>query len=384
MAAKRHISLGERLTEILVGAFFFLALIILALFTIVIKGDTLLSQSYTRHVDFENIGSVKAGDKVLVRGMEVGQVDGMDLTEDAAGVRIKVKLMRDLQFFQNYDIEIRNSSVLGGWFLYVELGEPGSGPVAGDAILEGRPPVDIFGEAGELLHSLREDERRLRQALVDSDLLQKVEFIINDMQSFTAHVRDGEGFLGRLIYDVATYDSLQRSMAAFEDAGAKANSAIERLQAAGETIQSAGVSVKTAADGVTTAAGNLNEAITKARAGKGTIGRLLTDESLYDEVKTTVTELREFARRFSSGDSTIGRLAGDDGEFYTSLTATFQAWQQIAEKINAGEGTLGLLVTDPTLFNDAREMVNRVRDAVDDIRETLPIGTAGSMLLNGL
>lgn len=129
----------------------------------------------------------------------------------------------------------------------------------------------------------------------------------------------------------------------------------EDLVAAVDRLGSTGDSVKTAAD-------NLNGAIADARAGKGTLGRLLTDDSLYQDVRHIAATIRE-------GRGTIGKLLNDDS-VYGNLQGFSDDLRQIGTKLAAGESSLGRLLSDDgelyasvrDTFDAAAEVATRVRD----------------------
>ena len=58
-------------------------------------------------------------------------------------------------------------------------------------------------------------------------------------------------------------------------------------------------------------------------AGKGTIGKLMVDEQLYNNLNATVAETQKVAAAISSGQGTVGRLLYDDA-LYTEIRTTVQ------------------------------------------------------------
>ncbi len=52
----------------------------------------------------------------------------------------------------------------------------------------------------------------------------------------------------------------------------------------------------------------------------------------------------------------------------------------IVGKANRGEGTLGKIINDPTLYNDLLNGINTLRAGFEDIREQAPITTFATLL----
>ena len=88
--------------------------------------------------------------------------------------------------------------------------------------------------------------------------------------------------------------------------------------------------------------------ITDLRAGKGTAGKLMTDEQLYVELRQFTAAARDVTEGLSRGKGTLGQLLNNP-ESARQLEASLKNLNTITAKINAGQGTLGQLMNDPTL-----------------------------------
>ncbi|MBP1633466.1 MAG: virulence factor Mce family protein [Acidobacteria bacterium] len=84
------------------------------------------------------------------------------------------------------------------------------------------------------------------------------------------------------------------------------------------------------------------------RAGKGTIGRLFTDDRLFTEIQGFVHAAEQVAENLRQGRGTMGKLASDPS-VYQSLDASLDSLNAILARVNAGEGSLGQLVNDERL-----------------------------------
>lgn len=97
------------------------------------------------------------------------------------------------------------------------------------------------------------------------------------------------------------------------------------------------------------AAAGLNEAkllIQDLRQGKGTVGRLFTDDSVYREIQGFVQAAERVTRSISDGEGSMGRLIRDPA-VHDELKASLTNLNAITSGIRNGEGSLGQLVTDP-------------------------------------
>jgi phospholipid/cholesterol/gamma-HCH transport system substrate-binding protein len=88
--------------------------------------------------------------------------------------------------------------------------------------------------------------------------------------------------------------------------------------------------------------------IEDVRAGKGTIGKLVTDEAVYRELQQFIATAQEVTAQINRGGGTLGRLVRDPTAA-RSLERSLDNLNTITTRISAGEGTLGQLVSDDSL-----------------------------------
>ena len=112
-------------------------------------------------------------------------------------------------------------------------------------------------------------------------------------------------------------------------------------------------------------------------AGKGTIGKLLVDEQLYNNLNATVAETQKVAAAISSGHGTVGRLLYDEN-LYTDIRTAIHRLDEILISVQQGRGTAGKLINDPGLYDDARKTVAELRRISEDLNAGK--GTAGKFL----
>jgi phospholipid/cholesterol/gamma-HCH transport system substrate-binding protein len=90
------------------------------------------------------------------------------------------------------------------------------------------------------------------------------------------------------------------------------------------------------------------ELVKEIRAGRGTLGKLFTDEALYREMTGLMTAAEEVAANINRGRGTLGRLANDPAAA-RALQASLENLQDLTGRIRAGEGSLGKLLNDDSL-----------------------------------
>jgi phospholipid/cholesterol/gamma-HCH transport system substrate-binding protein len=111
---------------------------------------------------------------------------------------------------------------------------------------------------------------------------------------------------------------------------------------------------------------NLKTILNRLESGEGTLGRLLNDSTLYDDATTTVANLRDISSRVKEGKGTVGRLFAED-ELYANASDALANIRDISDKANNGSGTLGKLVNDDGLYEETRKTMKRVNSIATKI-----------------
>lgn len=119
----------------------------------------------------------------------------------------------------------------------------------------------------------------------------------------------------------------------------------------------------------TTLSNLLKNIAEQIQQGKGTIGKLLTDEQVYQNVNRTVVEAQEMVRRIREGQGSFGKFINDPKVYEDVQRVTAQA-AQVMDDIQAGRGTIGKLVKSEEVYakvNDIAAKLDRVSDRLDRI-----------------
>lgn len=83
--------------------------------------------------------------------------------------------------------------------------------------------------------------------------------------------------------------------------------------------------------------------------GDGTMGQLVTNRSLYDQLMGTLARVNTMLGRFENPHGTVGRLI-DDPQLYTTLVAAVAGMDTVLARLNSRQGTAGRLLYDDTLY----------------------------------
>ncbi|HWQ00398.1 MAG TPA: MlaD family protein [Vicinamibacterales bacterium] len=117
--------------------------------------------------------------------------------------------------------------------------------------------------------------------------------------------------------------------------------------------------------------------LAEIRRGRGTVGRLFTDDALYREVQRFVEAASDVASRVSQGRGSLGRLV-QDPQAARQLEASLANLEAITRQINSGQGSLGRLLRDRSLEQSLASIGGNL-EAVTG-RLSRGEGTAGRLL----
>ena len=111
--------------------------------------------------------------------------------------------------------------------------------------------------------------------------------------------------------------------------------------------------------------------------GEGTVGQLLTNRALYDQLNGTLSRANTMLAKLQNPNGTVGRML-DDPALYNRLVGVIGSTDSLVVSINSSKGTAGLLLRDTTLY---RNMVGITRGA-DSLMRSISSsqGTVGRLL----
>jgi len=112
-------------------------------------------------------------------------------------------------------------------------------------------------------------------------------------------------------------------------------------------------------------------------SGKGSIGKLLVDETLYNNLLQILAQVRALADTLNSDKGTLGLLL-NNRELYDSAQTTLKRVDDIVQQLQAGQGSAGKFLKDPELYNQLQDSAKGIHQLVDDLNAGK--GTAGQIL----
>jgi phospholipid/cholesterol/gamma-HCH transport system substrate-binding protein len=333
----------EKSIEVKVGMLMLVSLGILAAF-VLIMGGLSFEKTYTLYVDFDNPGGLQSGAPVRVAGVKCGKVEELQFmggkidprTNRRTLVRAKVSIEQRVKesIHDDADFYITTQGVLGEQFLAIDPGSPQKPVLADGTIVKGIDPprLDLFlAKAYELLDTTIQGIRNNRELISDiatnaagllknlngvlgdnreriNRIVQNLESLTSEATTLTAHARTNYVDNPKIARTIDNIDHLTSDIQ--RDSGPlmkDAKEAIANLNRASKVVggEEEQAKLKKTLDEVAELAARANSTAADAQSivshikkGNGTVGALVMDEAIYDDVQEMVRDLKHNPWKF--------------------------------------------------------------------------------------
>ena len=331
----------ERSSEVKVGIFVSIALVIGAAIIFAIGSQQNLFVPKTPYkARFTDVGGLREGSPVRIAGVSVGAVSHIDLDKYGKilvtfGVRENAKrLIRE-----GGVASIATKGMLGDQLLEITVGNGKPIPANGWVTAAETAALSKYIlQAGRLLSSAEVSAQNIRtvtDVLADPHFGADIRDAAHDLAKILETASRGSGTVNRLLTDRKMAASLEEALGNFQSASQQFLSTAENVHALTE----------------------------QARKGPGLVHELLYGNKGVELVQNLAESMGELSTLISNvrtnKDSTVHRLlyTDDASELLTNLTEVSRHLKAISEQVQAGRGTLGGLLTDPSIYEDIKRLV---------------------------
>jgi phospholipid/cholesterol/gamma-HCH transport system substrate-binding protein len=112
---------------------------------------------------------------------------------------------------------------------------------------------------------------------------------------------------------------------------------------------------------------NVQDLISGVQQGKGSLGKLLTDEQAYNHLNSILAKGDTMLGDIEAGKGTLGKLVTSD-EMYAKVDKGLDNVNVILADVRAQKGTIGKLMYDPTLYDQAKQALTNGNAVIGDVR----------------
>lgn len=106
--------------------------------------------------------------------------------------------------------------------------------------------------------------------------------------------------------------------------------------------------------------------VRNVKDGKGTVGRLFNDESLYNNLNATIRDTEDLMVQIRSGQGSAGKFVNDPA-LYNNANEIAKNLKVLSDDLRAGKGTAGKLLSDDELYRRINAMADRLNHSIDQV-----------------
>ena len=277
------------------------AVVIIALFIWgfnFLKGQNILqSNSRVFYIEYDNIRGLNKASTVSINGLQVGKVNDIIFNTDPAKkgmLVVEISLDNDFQFTKNSIAKIYSTGIIGGESLAIIPNYEGDIAVSGD-YLKGEVESDMFTSVGQALNPLK---AKVERVIIEADSLLISLNDILDAKTRESFKTTIQGFGTTVSTMNSTLSSLNQMIDSSRvTMGATLQNTkkiTENFSKISDTLVSAniGETIKTLQGTLD----NVNTLITSLKDGNGTLGKLMTDDTMYTNLTNASKEMEELLR----------------------------------------------------------------------------------------
>ena len=296
--------------ETKVGSLTAISIVLLILGFNFLKGRDLTVKSMRFYAIFENIQGLASSNAVVINGKQVGTVYNTDGGKDMRKITVVLTINQSVEIPDN-SIAVINPSVLGTTSIEIRLGNSQQFINDGDTLA-------TIASKGMLDDAFQK---------VDPVLLQ-VKNAIKSLDSVLLTVNN--------VFDSKTKNNIRGVM--------------ENLNTTTASLAISSASLQAI---LNTQTGALAKTLENVSAFTGT---LKNNDAKIDQ---TLTNLETTTAKFSKLDIE---------KTLTSINGTINELKNTIGKVNSDKGSLGLLISDPKLYNNLSATSNKLNLLLDDVR----------------
>ena len=278
--------------ETKVGALTAIAIVVLILGFNYLKGRNLTERNDELYAIFPDVKGLTPSNAVFINGLQVGKVAEMRETDkNLTGILVTIRLNKDINIPRN-SAAIINSEILGSTSMEIVLGDEKNYLTSGDTLHS----TVKTGIMAELTKQINPAISNVTKTLNSLDLLIKQLSSIldpntrNNLQGIIVNLTRSSQSLERMIN--AQNGVLSRSLNNVESITGNLSKNNERISNTLENLEKtsnalASANFQEVLTSMKNTMAKLESTIEKVSSTKGSLGALLNDRQLYDEIRMT-------------------------------------------------------------------------------------------------
>ncbi len=265
--------------KIKLGVFVSLGLVVLILAIYYIGEKQLLFESTFRLTGvFTDVGGLQPGNNVRLSGISIGTVESISLVSDTT-VRVEIVIDESSRKFIKKDAiaTIGSEGLIGNKVLVINPGTGGKKNIEDNDIIQTEQPIDV----DDIMLSLK--------TTIDNTAI-----ITGDLAKISTNIESGNGTIGRLIMDQSWRENIQSTIINLKDGSEKFVVFMDKSQ----DIDNILLALNSNIDSTSAVIQDLSKITSNIEAGEGVVGKLLMDQSMGQNLDSTLINLKKGLAEF--------------------------------------------------------------------------------------
>jgi len=249
------------------------------------------------NVEYTNVGGLTEASLVTINGLKVGKVEDIDFNdkiEKRGHLVVRFSLENDFEFSQNSVVKIYSPNPLSGSNLAIIPNFTGEPAISGD-FLKGEIESSLFTSIGEKLDPI---QAKLENVIVSADTLFKRINSVLDKRTSESIKRSVKGLEFTIVDIRKTLSSvnsmIDSSSVSFKETLVNTKNITENLLKVTDTLANSNIGeiIRKAEISLT----SVNSLLKGMDEGKGTLGKLINDDAMYNNLTNVSKELEYLLR----------------------------------------------------------------------------------------
>jgi phospholipid/cholesterol/gamma-HCH transport system substrate-binding protein len=282
--------------ETKIGALTAIAITVLILGFNYLKGKNITDRSDEVYAVFSSVKGVAPSNPVKINGLQVGKVLRLqELDKNVSGIVVTIALTKDINIPSN-SVALISSDLLGTTALEIEKGTATTYLKSGDTMQS----MQVPGIIGEVKSALAPAMDNINKTLASLDqVLKKIDAIVdpntqNNIQSIIANLMVSSKSLQQLLNTqtgalAKTLGNFERLSDGLAHNTGKIDSTLSNLELTTRNLSKA--KIDEAINSLQGTLTRLDNVVSRMNSKDGTLGLLLNDRQLYDELHQTSRSL---------------------------------------------------------------------------------------------
>jgi phospholipid/cholesterol/gamma-HCH transport system substrate-binding protein len=238
---------------------------------------------------------------IKVAGINAGRIKTIELN-GADGALVTFEMLEGIKLTNNSRLKIKSVGFLGDKYLDIVLGDQNASKLDPESFIPaegGEGFEELSKDASEVLKEVKEIAKTIKESLRDEQGRNMLKDIIANIHDITGSLKrlstGNEDKIGQIIDEVKAISE----QLAFETDRNQQNSLMGDLSKIGPILDKADAAVT-----------DLKIIIADLKDGKGTVGKLLRDDAVVDQVSQTLSSVNRLVNRINNIEADIGLSTG--------------------------------------------------------------------------